>query len=102
MASVGKSEIIEHLITAPSKKEEAAYATAAEAKRAVENTIDAIKALLTKKDAEGLTIVGFGSFKRVKRAARNGINPATGEAIKIKASKTVAFKVSKAFKETLK
>jgi DNA-binding protein HU-beta len=102
MASAGKSEIIEFLTTAPSKKEASAYETAAEAKRAVENTIDAIKALLVKKDAEGLTVVGFGSFKRMKRAARNGVNPATGAAIKIKASKTVSFKVSKAFKETLK
>ena len=102
MSAQGKSDLIAFLTTPPSKKEDAAYESAAEAKRAVENTIDAIKALLVGKDAEGLTIVGLGTFKRVKRAARNGINPSTGEAIKIKASKTVSFKVSKAFKETLK
>ena len=102
MASAGKSEIIEFLTTAPKKGVDAPYETASEAKRAVENTIDAIKALTVKRDAEGLTIVGFGTFKRVKRAARKGVNPSTGEAIKIKASKTLTFKVSKAFKETLK
>lgn len=102
MASAGKQELIEYLTTSPKKGVDAAYETAAEAKRAVENTIDAIKSLTSGKAAEGLTIVGFGSFKRVKRAARKGVNPATGEAIKIKPSKTLTFKISKAFKETLK
>jgi len=102
MAVAGKQELIDFLTTSPNKKDAAAYATAAEAKRAVENTIGAIKALTSTKGAEGLTIVGFGSFKRVQRAARKGVNPATGESIKIKASKTLTFKVSKAFKETLK
>ncbi len=102
MATAGKQELIEFLTASQKKGEEAAYATAAEAKRAIENTIEAIKALTSSKTAEGLTIVGFGAFKRVKRAARKGVNPATGEAIKIKPSKTLTFKVSKAFKETLK
>ena len=102
MASVGKQELVELLTTSQKKGEDAAYASAAEAKRAVDNTIEAIKALTSSKTAEGLTIVGFGAFKRVKRAARTGVNPSTGEAIKIKPSKTLTFKVSKAFKETLK
>jgi DNA-binding protein HU-beta len=102
MATAGKQELIDFLTTAPNKKTAPAYENAAEAKRAIENTIDAIKTLTSAKGAEGLTIVGLGSFKRVKRAARKGVNPATGEAIKIKASKTLTFKISKAFKETLK
>jgi DNA-binding protein HU-beta len=102
MAVAGKQDIIDHLINPKKRGQEPAYESAAEAKRAVENTIEAIKTLTSAKGAEGLTVVGFGSFKRVKRAARKGVNPATGEAIKIKASKTLAFKVSKAFKETLK
>lgn len=102
MAVAGKQEMIDFLTTPPNKKSPAAYETAAEAKRAVENTISAIKALTSAKGAEGLTIVGFGSFKRVKRAARKGVNPATGASIKIKASKTLTFKVSKAFKDGLK
>ncbi len=46
-------------------------------------------------------LVGFGSFKTVKRAARKGRNPRTGEAIKIKASKTVRFSPSKTLKASL-
>jgi len=102
MSAAGKQDIINYLITPPKKSQPAIYENAAEAKRAVENTIEAIKALTVKKDAEGLTIVGFGSFKRVKRAARKGVNPSTGESIKIKASKTLTFKISKSFKDELK
>ena len=102
MASVGKQELVEFLTTPQKKGDDAAYASAAEAKRAIDNTIEAIKNITSSKTAEGLTIVGFGAFKRVKRAARTGVNPSTGEAIKIKPSKTLTFKVSKAFKETLK
>ncbi|MBF0196078.1 MAG: HU family DNA-binding protein [Planctomycetes bacterium] len=99
---LGKQDIVEFLTTAPKKGQDPVYESAAEAKRAVDNTINAIMALTAGKGAEGLTLVGFGSFRRVKRAARKGINPSTGEAIKIKATKTLTFKVSKAFKEKLK
>lgn len=40
-------------------------------------------------------LVGFGTFKIVKRKARNGRNPSTGETIKIKARNAVTFKASK-------
>jgi DNA-binding protein HU-beta len=40
-------------------------------------------------------LVGFGTFKIVKRKARIGRNPATGEKIKIKAKNVVQFKASK-------
>ncbi|GAB4315356.1 MAG: HU-related DNA-binding protein HupN [Candidatus Sumerlaeia bacterium] len=43
-----------------------------------------------KKDGK-FTVPNFGTFKVRKRAARKGRNPRTGEEIKIKASKTVAF-----------
>ena len=102
MASAGKAELIEFLTTPDKKGGEPIYGSAAEAKRAIDNTIEAIKALMVKKEAEGLTIVGFGAFKRVKRAARKGINPSTGEAIQIKPSKTLAFKIAKVFKAELK
>jgi DNA-binding protein HU-beta len=41
----------------------------------------------------------LGTFTVSQRAARTGRNPATGEAIKIKASKTVRFKAAPALKE---
>ena len=44
---------------------------------------------------------GFGTFESRKRAARKGHNPQTGEAIKIKASTTVAFRPASALKETV-
>jgi DNA-binding protein HU-beta len=44
---------------------------------------------------------GLGILQVRKRAARMGRNPATGEAIKIKASKKVAFRVAKELKESI-
>jgi DNA-binding protein HU-beta len=47
-------------------------------------------------------LIGFGTFKVVNRKARLGVNPKTGEKIKIKASKTVKFSVGKDLKSKLK
>ena len=44
------------------------------------------------KGKEKVTITGFGSFEGVERKARNGVNPRTGEKIKIKKSVAVRFK----------
>ncbi|MGM5488171.1 MAG: HU family DNA-binding protein [Nanobdellota archaeon] len=46
-----------------------------------------------KKDS--VQLVGFGTFKTTKRKARKGVNPATGEKIKIPAKKVFTFKASK-------
>jgi DNA-binding protein HU-beta len=56
--------------------------------------------LITKhlKKGERIRIVGLGILQVRKRAARMGRNPATGEAIKIKASKKVAFRAAKELK----
>jgi len=54
-----------------------------------------------KKDGK-LILVGFGTFSLAKRKARKGINPKTGEAIKIKASRTVKFSAGKALKDAVK
>ena len=48
-----------------------------------------------------IRIGGLGILQVRKRPARMGRNPATGEAIKIKASKKVAFRVAKELKETV-
>lgn len=45
------------------------------------------------------SINGFGKFEKVSKKARTGLNPATGEKIKIKASKAPKFKASKTFKD---
>jgi DNA-binding protein HU-beta len=50
------------------------------------------------KKGERIRIAGLGILQVRKRAARMGRNPATGEAIKIKASKKVAFRAAKDLK----
>ena len=47
---------------------------------------------------DAVTIVGFGSFVKKQRKARVGRNPLTGEAMAIKASRTVGFKASPTLK----
>ena len=46
-------------------------------------------------------LVGFGTFEVVERAAREGRNPQTGKAMKIKASKAPKFKAGKALKDAV-
>jgi DNA-binding protein HU-beta len=48
-----------------------------------------------------IRIGGLGVLQVRKRAARMGRNPATGEAIKIKASKKVAFRAAKELKQSV-
>jgi DNA-binding protein HU-beta len=55
---------------------------------------------LKKKDGK-LTLVGFGTFTKVRRKARNGRNPQTGETIKIKACNVVKFRPGKKLKEAV-
>ncbi|MFC4250342.1 HU family DNA-binding protein [Sinimarinibacterium flocculans] len=53
------------------------------------------------KKSRRVSISGFGIFTLRKRAARKGRNPQTGETVKIKASKSIAFKAAKAAKDSL-
>ena len=53
------------------------------------------------KKGDKIRLTGLGVLQVRKRAARMGRNPATGEAIKIKASKKVAFRVAKELKEAV-
>jgi len=60
-------------------------------------------ALVTKhlKKGERIRLTGLGILQVRKRPARMGRNPATGEAIKIKASKKIAFRAAKELKESV-
>ena len=60
-------------------------------------------AMVTKhlKRGDKIRITGLGVLQVRKRPARMGRNPATGEAIKIKASKKVAFRAAKELKESI-
>ena len=53
------------------------------------------------KKGEKIQLVGFGTFEVSERAAREGRNPQTGEAMKIAASKSPKFKAGKALKDAL-
>jgi DNA-binding protein HU-beta len=64
------------------------------AKIAFESSLEAIKSGLKKKNSR-VTLVGFGTFKKVYRKTRMGFNPRTGEKIKIKGRNVVTFKPSK-------
>ena len=55
---------------------------------------DSVKKALKKKNGK-MTLVGFGTFKKVYRKTRKGRNPQTGEVIKIKGKNVVKFKASK-------
>lgn len=70
--------------------------TKAAAERAVDAVLDSIKKGVKKN--KSVQLVGFGTFSVSKRSARSGINPQTGEKIKIKASKSIKFKPGTAFK----
>ena len=67
---------------------------------------DALEAVLTaiakgvKKDGN-VQLIGFGTYKVAKRAARTVRNPKTGASMKIKASKTVRFVASSSLKGSL-
>jgi DNA-binding protein HU-beta len=62
-------------------------------------TLEAITDSL--KNAESVSLIGFGTFLVRDRAARSGRNPSTGAAIEIAAAKVPAFKPGKALKDAL-
>ena len=71
----------------------------ATADRVLSATIEQIIKAVTKGD--DVQLIGFGTFKSGKRAARVGRNPATGAEIKIPADKTAKFSAGKAFKDAV-
>jgi DNA-binding protein HU-beta len=73
------------------------------AKKQAEAVLGSMVDLVVKhlKKGDRIRIGGLGILTVRKRAARMGRNPATGEAIKIKASKKVAFRAAKELKESI-
>jgi DNA-binding protein HU-beta len=94
VAAMNKSELIDAIQLALGKD-----AT----KRAADEALEAVLSSIAngvKKDQK-VQIIGFGTFEVKKRAARQGRNPKTGEAMKIAASKSVGFKPSSVLKSSL-
>lgn len=73
--------------------------TRKQAAEAFEAVFDSIADAL--KNGENAKVPGFGSFSVSERGARKGRNPATGESITIKASKSVRFKAGKELKDSV-
>lgn len=82
------------LITAVAQEAEM---TKKDAEKAVKAVLDVVSQALVK--GEKVQLIGFGTFEVRERKARIGHNPSTQDEIKIPASKTPAFRVSKQLKE---
>lgn len=89
----GKSDLVNSIV------ERVEGLTRKQATQAFEAVFDSIAESL--RAGEGAKVPGFGSFAVSERAARKGRNPATGESISIKASKSVRFKAGKELKEAV-
>ncbi len=89
---MNKSELIDVIA-------ESASISKTTAGQALDGALSAIKEAL--KNDDSVTLVGFGTFKVGKRAARTGRNPRTGEAIKIKEAKVPKFSAGKALKDAV-
>ena len=79
---------------------EIAAKTADISKAAAGKALDGIMAAVVKTVSKGdtVTLVGFGTFKSAKRAARIGKNPKTGASIKIPATTVPKFSAGAGFK----
>lgn len=64
--------------------------TKVDAKAALDATLEAIAEAIANDDK--VALIGFGTFATAEKAARTGVNPATGEKIEIAAKKVVKFK----------
>ena len=89
---MNKSELIDAIAAS-------ADLSKASAGRVVDATTAAITAALKKGDT--VTLVGFGTFKVTKRAARVGRNPRTGAELKIAARKSPGFSAGKTLKDAV-
>jgi DNA-binding protein HU-beta len=89
---VNKSELIDAIAASADLPKAAAG-------RALDATLEAVTAALTK--GESVALVGFGTFTTKERAARDGRNPQTGATIKIAAATLPTFKPGKALKDAV-
>ena len=89
---MSKTELVEFIASQ-------AGLTKADANRALDAALEGITEGLKKSGK--VALVGFGTFQSKKRAARDGINPLTKEAIKIPAKNVVSFKAGSKLKDSV-
>jgi len=92
---MNKKELMEAVLA----HKELAHMTKKDADCFISTMTEVIKGAVKKGD--DVSLIGFGTFTKVKRAARTGVNPSTGEKIKIKAKTLPKFRPGKAWKEML-
>lgn len=90
---MNKTELIEKIANG-------ANLSKADAKKALDATVDAIKDALVAGDK--VQLIGFGTFSVNERPAREGINPATKEKITIAAKKVAKFKAGAELADAIK
>jgi DNA-binding protein HU-beta len=90
---VNKSELVGQVA-------ERAGVSGAEAGRVLDATLQAIEEALA--SGSEVNITGFGKFSVADRAARRGVNPATGEPMAIEASKAPRFSSGAKLKQAVK
>jgi len=90
---MNKTELIEQIAMK-------AGLTKVDAKKALDAAIDAVKNALVEGDK--VQLVGFGTFAVAEKPAREGINPATKQKIKIAAKKVAKFKAGAELAEAVK
>jgi DNA-binding protein HU-beta len=88
-----KQDFIKAVATAAGLSQDAVSKT-------LSSMIDTVTAEL--KSGNEVNITGFGAFKVSARAARNGVNPRTGESIKIPAMNSPVFRAGKTLKEAVR
>ncbi len=79
---------------------ETAELSKADAGRALQGFMQVVTESLAQ--GEKISLIGFGTFSVVNRAARNCQNPQTGKIMKIAAKKVVKFKVGKQLADTVR
>ncbi len=89
---MNKTDLIESIATS-------AEISKAAAARALDATVESIKAAL--KAGDSVSLIGFGTFAVGERAARTGRNPRTGKSLNIKAAKVPKFRPGKALKDAV-
>ncbi|WP_153147212.1 HU family DNA-binding protein [Dechloromonas sp. H13] len=89
---MNKTDLIESIATSAEISKSAAA-------RALDATVEAVKAAL--KAGDSVSLVGFGTFAVGERAARTGRNPRTGKTLNIKAAKVPKFRPGKALKDAV-
>ena len=90
---MNRKELLETIL----KDKNLNHLTKKDADHFLATTLDIIKK--TVKKGDDVSLVGFGSFTKVRRKARMGVNPSSGEKIKIKAKNVPKFRPGTAWKQ---